>query len=189
MTKVAIVYHSGFGHTEVQAKAVADGAVSVAGTEVILHKADEISASPDVLNDADAIIFGSPTYMGSVSGPFKTFMDATAKIWFGQGWKDKVAGGFTNSGSMSGDKFNTLVQIVTFAAQHGMIWVPQTEMNESAGDDRPNGDPEAINRIGSFLGAMAQSDNAPADQTPPKGDLETARRYGARIAEAAKRWG
>lgn len=189
MTKIAIVYHSGFGHTEVQAKAVAEGAGSVEGAQVALHKADEITKSPEILNDADAIIFGAPTYMGSVSAPFKAFMDATAKIWFGQGWKDKIAGGFTNSGSMSGDKFNSLMQLVTFAAQHSMVWVPLGEMNESAGDDRPNGDPEAVNRIGAFLGAMAQSDNAPADQTPPKGDLETARRYGVRIAKAAQRWG
>jgi multimeric flavodoxin WrbA len=92
-------------------------------------------------------------------------------------WKDKIAAGFTNSGSPSGDKLNTLFQLSVLAAQHGMIWVGQTEVNDGK-----------INRIGSFLGLMAQSDNAPADQTPPPQDLETARRFGARVAKAVLRW-
>ena len=58
----------------------------------------------DLLNDADAIIFGSPTYMGSPSWQFKKFADASSKVWFTRGWQDKVFGGFTNSASLNGDK-------------------------------------------------------------------------------------
>ena len=107
MTKIAVVYHSGYGHTAAQANAVARGAKKVAGAEVLLLTSEE-ALKLELLADADAIIFGSPTYMGSASAQFKTFMDASSKVWFTQDWKDKVAAGFTTSGSQSGDKLSTL---------------------------------------------------------------------------------
>jgi len=188
MKKVAVVYHSGFGHTQMQAKHVYKGADSVEGVEAALFKAEDVTGDPESLNDFDAIIFGAPTYMGSVSAPFKTFMDATSGLWFKQAWKDKLAAGFSNSGSPSGDKFNSLVQLVTFAAQHSMIWVSLGLMNESMKDNVPTGDPKAVNRLGSFLGATAQSDNVPPEQAPPAGDLKTAELLGIRVALATLRW-
>ncbi|MGI0115858.1 flavodoxin family protein [Zooshikella sp. RANM57] len=188
MKKVAVVYHSGFGHTEVQAQAVVKGARSVSGVTSNLFEVTQVTEKPEQLNAYDAIIFGAPTYMGSLSAPFKTFMDASSKVWFNQGWKDKLAAGFTNSGSMSGDKLNSLIQLSTFSAQHGMLWVSLGQMNESSEPGITNGHPEAINRIGSYLGAMAQSDNLPTNQTPPSGDLKTAELLGKRVAEAAIRW-
>jgi len=185
MTKVAVLYHSGFGHTEVQAKHVAKGAGEVEGVTAVLVKAEDATENLDILADADAIIFGSPTYMGSVSAAFKTFMDASSKVWFVQGWKDKVSAGFTNSHSLSGDKLNTLMQLAVFAAQHGMIWVSQGEPNGSP-DGKP-GDPTAINRIGSTLGAMAQSENDSPEVTPPSGDLVTAELLGERVAKITKK--
>lgn len=185
MTKVAVLYHSGYGHTEVQAKAVAKGAAQVDGVEVKLVKAEEATQNLDLVKDADAIIFGSPTYMGSVSAPFKAFMDASSKVWFTQGWKDKIAAGFTNSHSLSGDKLNTLIQLAVFAAQHGMIWVGQAELNQSP--DGQAGKEDAVNRIGSMLGAMAQSENAAPNVTPPSGDLKTAELLGKRVAQVAIR--
>jgi len=186
MTVVAVIYHSGFGHTEVQAKHIGRGAASVSGTVTRLIKVEDIIEDMESLRDVDAMIFGSPTYMGSVSAPFKAFMDASAKIWFAKGWKDKIAAGFTNSHSLSGDKLNTLIQLAVFAAQHGMIWVGQAEANGS-----PDGEPgkaDAINRIGSTLGAMAQSENDAPDVTPPSGDLLTAELLGKRVAESVIRW-
>ena len=123
--KVAVVYHSGYGHTERQAMAVAAGARSVADTEVLLIKVEVAQEEWATLERADAIIFGAPTYMGSASAGFKAFMDATSRAVYAQGlaWKDKVAAGFTNSASRSGDKLATLQQIAVFAAQHGMHWV------------------------------------------------------------------
>ena len=103
-------------------------------------------------------------------------------MWFSQGWKNKVAGGFTNSLSMSGDKLSTLQYFVTYAMQHGMIWVGSA----TPGAQKP-GDVNELNRVGSWVGVMTQSDNAPADVTPPASDLETAKVYGARVAEFAKR--
>ena len=188
MTKVAIVYHSGYGHTEVQANHVQKGADSVDGVSADLIKADDAAGDIDSLKAYDAIIFGAPTYMGSASAGFKAFMDASSKAWMAGDWKDKIAAGFTNSGSLSGDKFNTLVQFVTLAAQHGMIWVSLGAENETAGNDVEPGDPTKMNRVGAYLGAMAQSDNKPPSETPESGDLKTAEHLGKRVSEAAKRW-
>lgn len=182
MTKVAIVYHSGYGHTQKQAEAVAEGARAVAGASVALIPIAEAEARLDELNAADAIVFGSPTYMGSVSGPFKTWMDSTSKVW-GK-WNGKLAAGFTNSASQSGDKLNTLLQISVFAAQHGMLWV---SLGLMPGNNNSKGSVNDLNRLGSFLGAMAQSN---ADQGPEHGpiasDLETAKHLGRRVAETAQ---
>ncbi|MES9968661.1 MAG: NAD(P)H-dependent oxidoreductase, partial [Candidatus Thiodiazotropha sp.] len=97
MTKVAIVYHSGFGHTKLQAEAVHRGAASVSGVEAVLLTTEEAGSDLDSLDDADGIIFGTPTYMGSMSAEMKKFLETAAAKWFTQAWKDKVAGAFTNS--------------------------------------------------------------------------------------------
>ena len=80
-TKVAVVYHSGYGHTKRLAEAVLEGAGSVDSVDVSLVAVEEVHHRWDRLSEADAIIFGAPTYMGSLSGPFKVFMDSTSKIW------------------------------------------------------------------------------------------------------------
>ncbi len=189
MTKTAVVYHSGYGHTEVVAQAVQRGAAQIGDAVLIKVGPDGAIAESDWehLNAADAIIFGAPTYMGSLSGPFKMFMDATSKIWFGGGWKDKIAGGFTNSASFSGDKLSSLIQLAVISAQHGMIWVGQSEMPAQPSVPHQR-DPNSVNRIGSFLGLMTQAENDAPNVTPPAGDLKTAEIYGARVANAAKRW-
>ncbi len=174
---VAVVYHSGYGHTQKQAEAVAEG-VTAGGAQVLLVPVAEAEAQIEALNAADAIVVGSPTYMGSVSGPFKTWMDTTSKVW-GK-WNGKLAAGFTNSASQSGDKLNTLMQLSVFAAQHGMVWV---SLGLMPGNNNSKGSVNDINRLGSFLGAMAQSN---ADEGPDKGpiasDLETAKHLGQRVA-------
>lgn len=184
--KVAVAYHSGYGHTEVLAQAVAAGVENAGATAVTVSVADIDTVNWDALNSADAIIFGSPTYMGSVSGQFKTFMDASSKIWFEGGWKDKLAAGFTNSSSQSGDKLNTLIQLSVYAAQQGMNWI---SLGLMPGNNSSQGNATDLNRIGSYLGAMAQSNaDEGADVTPPQADRDTAQILGARVAAAAKRW-
>lgn len=191
MTNIAVVYHSGYGHTSVLAEAIVRGAVGAGvSSQAIRVDADGSLSDADwaSLDAADAIVFGAPTYMGSVSGPFKMFMDATSKAWFTQKWKNKLAGGFTNSGSMSGDKLNALIQLVVLAAQQGMVWVGQAEVNASSGADVPSGNPDSVNRIGSYLGVMGQSDNVSPDKAPTSGDIKTAELFGKRMAESTKRW-
>ena len=188
MTTVAIVYHSGFGHTTKQADAVrvgVEGAAEVSSFVIAIDVDGNWPATAwDQLQTADAIIFGSPTYMGSVSWQFKKFADASSKPWFGQVWKDKIAAGFTNSASMNGDKHSTLHYMMTLAMQHGMLWVG-TGMRPSNSKAATRND---INFLGSYAGAIAQS---PSDSTPEEGplpgDLETAKLFGKRIAQIAIR--
>ena len=182
MSKIVVVYHSGYGHTVKQAEAVAQGA----NAELIAIDADGniTEAQWNTLDAADAIIFGSPTYMGSVSWQFKKFADATSKAWFTQKWKDKIFGGFTNSASMNGDKHSTLHYFITLAMQHSGIWVGTGLMPSNSKSAQRND----INYVASFAGAMMQTpSDASADEVIP-GDLETARLYGARIAQITGRF-
>ena len=190
-SKIAVVYHSGYGHTEIIANAVGRGAEDAGADAAIIKVGPDGTISDNgwqLLDDADAIIFGAPTYMGSASGPFKMFMDATSKPWFGQKWKDKLAGGFTISGSMSGDKLSTLQQFVVLAAQHSMVWVSQGVATAAVGEVLHQRGENEVNRLGSFIGVMAQAENLGPDVSPPKGDIKSAELYGARIANAATRW-
>ena len=188
---VCVVYHSGYGHTARQAEAVTEGAGSVDGVEAkalsVETLFDPASEGFNDLDAASAIIVGCPTYMGSPSADMKRFMEATSGRWMEQKWADKLAAGFTNSGSQNGDKQNTLVDIATFAAQHGMVWI---NLNIMPGNNNSGGSVDDLNRLGSCLGAMAQSnvDEGP-DKCPSDADLQTARRLGQRVAESAKRWG
>lgn len=186
MISVAIVYHSGYGHTAAVAQAVASGVAEVTGATAHLVPIEEFEAKAALVDQADAIIFGSPTYMGSVSGPFKTFMDSTSGRWMQRSWADKLAAGFTVSASQSGDKLATLQQLSVFAAQHGMVWVG---LGLLPGNNNSNGSVDDLNRLGSFLGAMAQANaDQGADVTPPQSDRKTAAHLGKRVAEAALRW-
>lgn len=183
--RVAIVYHSGFGHTKVLAEAVERGARRVPGTQVALIPVAEAEARAAEIDAADAIVFGAPTYMGSVSAPFKAFMDSSSKAWMGGAWKNKVAAGFTNSGSQNGDKLNSLVQLAIFAMQHGMIWVGLDLM---PGNNSSKGSVEDLNRLGSFMGAMAQSNvDEPPEKAPIESDRRTAEYLGQRVAELTHR--
>jgi NAD(P)H dehydrogenase (quinone) len=134
----------------------------------------------NILNRSQGIILGSPTYMGSLASQFKAFMDKTSELWATRQWKDKVAAGFTNSGSPAGDNLNCLIQLAVFAAQHGMIRVGQSELPEKYAS---GGSPNDANRLGSFLGLATQVTAGQALEQAPSGDLKTAKLFGRRIAE------
>ncbi len=181
MSKIAVVFHSGYGHTQRMAQAVAQGA------EAELLAIDADGNLPDSawtsLNEADAIIMGSPTYMGSVSWQFKKFADASSKAWFTQQWKDKLFAGFTNSATMNGDKHSTLHYLFTLAMQHGGLWVGTGMMSSNAKSAQRND----VNYVGSSSGAMATTpSDASANEMLP-GDLETARLFGKRAKEVVHR--
>jgi NAD(P)H dehydrogenase (quinone) len=181
MARVAVVFHSGYGHTQRMAQAVAEGA---AGELVAIDADGNLPPGAwEQLKAADAIIFGSPTYMGSVSWQFKKFADASSKPWYAQEWKDKVAAGFTNSAGMSGDKQGTLLTLFTLAMQHSMIWVSQGLMPSNTKAARR----DDINFLVSYSGAIAQSPSDGGAGDMSRGDLETARLFGARVADIARR--
>jgi NAD(P)H dehydrogenase (quinone) len=185
---VAIVYHSGYGHTQRQAEAVREGVGLVPGAEALLLSIGEAQSRWDDLAAAEAIIFGAPTYVGSVSAAFKGFQEASSHLVMTQGlkWKDKIAAGFTNSGSRSGDKLATLIQLALFAAQHGMHWV---NLALPPANHSSTGSENERNRLGFWLGASAQSnvDQGP-DIAPPEADLATARHLGRRVAEVTQQF-
>ncbi len=205
-TRVVVAYHTGYGKTGSLARAVARGAASVEGVSVDIV---DVTALDDVgwaaLDAADAIIFGSPTYFGSLSAGMKGFLESTVDRWIdGPRWKDKLAAGFTNSKTMSGDKLNTLFDLAAFAAQHGMIWVgldlyPGWHTADPAGSNvrtLPAAAPQMndvgvdgstdLNRLGSWFGVMSQanSDEGP-DVAPPASDLATGEHLGRRVAQTA----
>lgn len=182
MTNVVVVYHSGYGHTQRMAQSVAQGAHA----ELIAIDADGNlpEGGWEALAAADAIIMGSPTYMGSVSWQFKKFADASSKPWFSQQWKDKLAAGFTNSAGMNGDKQATLNTLFTLAMQHGMIWVSQGLMPSNTKGAQRND----VNYLVSYSGAIAQSPSDAGANDMLPGDLETARLFGERVAAVAARF-
>jgi len=185
MSTVSIVFFTGSGHTAKLAEAIHKGATSVDGVQANLiaisgdditkgrYKNDAVFAQLDA---SDALIFGSPTYMGGPAAQFKAFADATGERWFRSAWRDKLASGFTVSNSPSGDKSGTLQYFHTLAMQHGMFWVGLGELPM-----QPNG----INRLGSFGGAMAQAGFDSPEVAPNAEDKLTGELLGKRVAQFA----
>ena len=178
-TSVVVAFHSGFGHTATLADAVATGAQQ-AGARVTVIAVDAITdADWDTLDDADGIIFGSATYMGNVSAGFQAFAERTGRRCLEGTWRDKVAGGFTNSGAKAGDKLQSLVSLAVFAAQHHMHWV---NLGLGAGWNSATGSERDLNRLGFWLGAGAATDvDVNPDQVHPA-DIATCRHLGERVA-------
>jgi multimeric flavodoxin WrbA len=180
---VAVVYHSGFGHTARLAQYVEEGAADVPGTTTVLISVDGMEDSHwEALDAADAIVFGSPTYMGSASPAFHTFAYESGKRWVEQAWQGKIAAGFTNSSAKGGDKAHTLHYFTLLAAQHGMHWVnlglmPGWNYSHKSEDD--------LNRLGVWLGATSQSNNDQGADEMTKSDLRTGAHLGKRVAETA----
>lgn len=179
---IYVVYFSGYGHAKRVAETVA------AGAKAKLISIDNEGNVPDSVWDdlekSDAIIFGAPTYMGSAPWQFKKFADASSKAWFTRAWQDKVFGGFTVSASLNGDKQVTLISMQTLASQHGGIWVslglPPSNTSQSSRQD--------INNLGGSVGLLVQGPSDAGAEAIPEGDIETARKYGERIASITSRF-
>lgn len=190
--RIAVIYCSKFGHTKLQAEAIARGVAKVPGAEAVLMTSVEAAANLQELDHVHGMIFGSPTYMGSIASEMKSFFEASVSRWTSRAWQDKIAGGFSNSSNFSGDKLNTMNSLLIFAMQMGMIWV---SLNQIPGSNDPDGSktingpgPEAINRNSGSIGPMASSFNMRSPDTPPKGDIRTAELYGERVAAVTARF-
>lgn len=181
MTKTVVVYYSGYGHTKRVAEYVRDGAD---GTLLAIDAEGNLPEGGwELLAAADAIIFGTPTYMGNAAWQFKKFADTSSKVWFTRGWQDKVFGGFTNSASFNGDKAVTMIALQTLASQHGGIWVSLGLMPaNSKAAQRTD-----INNLGGSVGVLVQSPADASTDEIPQGDLDTAKAYGQRVASIAAR--
>lgn len=157
MAKIGLVY---FTNTDVTGKLCTEVkqrlealncavvAHRISGSEIIQGRFKSQNLF-DALFDCDAIIFGSPTYMGSVAAQFKAFADATSDFWQEQKWAGKLAAGITSGTAYNGDQASTLGYMQLLASQHGMLWVSL---------DAPfNDEIKGVNRLGCHLGVTAQS--------------------------------
>jgi len=184
MSRIAIVYFSNSGVTGQLADAIASGAKQEPGITVFEHKVEgheilegrfENVALFEQLKLCDAIIFGSPTYMGSVSAQFKAFADASSDYWQNQAWSDKVSAGFTSGTALNGEQSSTLQYMATLASQHGMFWV---NIDASYGTEN-----STLNRLGCQLGVVSHTTNNVAHDV----DLATAKHLGRRVAKLTLR--
>lgn len=189
MPTISIVYFSGSGTTDSVAKLIAAGVESSEQAHCYLLRISpkhivngrwKHLETLETLAASDGIIFGSPTYMGSVASPFKAFMETTSELWSAQVWKNRMAAGFTCCSSPAGDNLSSLIQLAVFAAQHGMIWIGQSEL---PGKYASGGSPDDANRLGSFLGLATQVTTGKSLEQAPSGDRKTAMLFGQRIAE------
>ena len=186
MNQLAVIHHSAHGHTRHIAEHIVAGARTVPDTEVTLLRAEDLTNQPDTLTTFDGFILGSPTYLGGVSGPFKSFMDATGRLWRTQALRGKLAAGFTVSSLPAGDKQSTLMSMFVFSMQHGMLWAGNAVL-----PGQRSGVPaeQALNRLGSWTGLMAQAGPQSAADAFPPGDLASARLFGAQFARSVHRVG
>lgn len=179
MKKAAIIYYSKANHTVKIANHLAAG-IQSSNMQSLLYTPEEATSHIDELEEMDAIIFGSPTYFGSMAAELKGFMDSTGEVWQKKKWRNKIAAGFTNSSTLSGDKLNVLMQMAVFALQHGMIWVGLDLQGGEKIED------QALNRLGSWTGLMSQSDFSSSEIS--KSDALTAEYFGRRIASIVNKF-
>jgi NAD(P)H dehydrogenase (quinone) len=140
MTKILVLYYSMYGHIEIMAQAVAEGARSVSGTDVIIKRVpDTMSpevakkygakldqeapiASPDELPEYDAIIFGTPTRFGNMAGQMRNFLDQTGSLWVKGALIGKVGSVFASTGTGGGNE-STILTFIPTLLHHGFIYV------------------------------------------------------------------
>ena len=181
--RVAVAYHSGFGHTATLAAAVAAGARDT-GAEVVMIAVDAITDDGwQELDESDAVVFGCPTYMGNVSAGFQAFAEKTGRRCINGTWQNKIAAGFTNSGAKSGDKLQTLMSLAVFAAQHHMLWV---SLGLPPGWNSSTGSDQDLNRLGFWLGAAAATDVDAGPEHVHSADVATCRHLGARVSAVCR---
>jgi NAD(P)H dehydrogenase (quinone) len=141
MKKVLVLYYSMYGHIERMAEAVAEGARSVADTEVTIKRVPELVpaevlaksggktdqaapvATPAELADYDAIIFGTPTRFGNMAAQMRNFLDQTGGLWAKGALTGKPASVFTSTATGGGNE-TTITSFWATLAHHGMTILP-----------------------------------------------------------------
>lgn len=197
MAKVLVLYYSMYGHIETMAKAVADGARSVAGTEVAIKRVPELMpeeaarkagakldqeaplATVDELANYDAIIFGTPTRFGNMAAQMRNFLDQTGRLWMSGGLIGKVGSVFTSSATQHGGQETTIISFHTTLLHQGMIIVGlpyscQEQMNMS---EITGGSPYGASTLAGGDGKRQPSEN----------ELKMARFQGSHVAGIAKK--
>ena len=197
MAKVLILYYSMYGHIETMANAVAEGARSVAGTEVTIKRVPELMseeaarkagakldqvapiATVDELPGYDAIIFGTPTRFGNMCAQMRNFLDQTGGLWLKGTLIGKVGSVFTSTATQHGGQETTITSFHSTLLHHGMILVGvpyscQEIMNMS---EITGGSPYGASTLAGGDGSRQPSEN----------ELKVARFQGSHVAQVAKK--
>jgi NAD(P)H dehydrogenase (quinone) len=197
MAKVLVLYYSMYGHVETLAKAVAEGAGSVVGTDVTLKRVPDLMteeaarkagakvdqaaaiATVEELADYDAIIFGTPTRFGNMCAQMRNFLDRTGGLWAGGKLVGKVGSVFVSTGTQHGGQETTITSFHTTLFHHGMIVVGV-----------PYACPELMN-MGEITGGTPYGATtlagADGSRQPSANELKIARFQGAHVAQVAKK--
>ncbi|MCO4092247.1 MAG: NAD(P)H:quinone oxidoreductase [Sphingorhabdus sp.] len=195
MTKVLVLYYSSYGHIEVMAEAVAEGARSVSGTTVDIKRVPELVpeevaaaahikvnqaapiATPDELANYDAIIFGTPTRFGNMAAQMRNFLDQTGGLWFANALVGKVGSVFCSTASQHGGQETTITSFHTTLLHHGMVIVglPYTFKGNSEMNEISGGTPYGATTLAGNDGSRMPSDN----------ELAGARFQGNHVAQIA----
>jgi NAD(P)H dehydrogenase (quinone) len=197
MTKILVLFHSIYGHVERMAQAEADGAAEVDGAQVVLKRVPETMsdealrqmggqtgstvpvATPGELADYDAIIFGTPTRFGNMSGQMRTFLDQTGGLWMSGALIGKVGSVFTSSATQHGGQESTILSFHPTLLHQGMVIVglPYSEQRQMGLDEIKGGSPYGASTI-----AGGQGERQPSEQ-----ELGMARSQGRHVATVAAR--
>ncbi len=197
MSRVLVLYYSMYGHIETMAGAIAEGARSVAGTQVDLKRVPDLvpedvarkagakldQAAPiatvDDLANYDAVIFGTPTRFGNMCAQMRNFLDQTGGLWLKGTLIGKVGSVFTSTATQHGGQETTITSFHTTLLHHGMIivGVPYScqellQMNEISG--------------GSPYGASTLA-GGDGSRQPSAIDLAIARFQGRHVAEITRK--
>nr|WP_320048917.1 NAD(P)H:quinone oxidoreductase [uncultured Desulfuromonas sp.] len=200
-TKIKIIFYSTYGHVYQMAKAVAEGASGVVDTEVTLYRVAELMddatveriggaetqkavadipvATPDILEDADAIIFGTPTRFGNMAAQMRNFLDQTGGLWAKGALIGKVGSVFASTGTQHGGQETTITSFHTTLFHHGMlvVGVPYSEPGLVNMDEITGGTPYGATTLAGSDGSRQPSEN----------ELTIARFQGKHVAEIAKK--
>lgn len=195
MSKVLVLYYSSYGHIETMAKAVAEGAASVAGTEVVVKRVPELIpeevakrsgikleqdaavATVDELPNYDAIIFGTPTRFGMMASQMRNFLDQTGGLWAKGALIGKVGSVFVSTATQHGGQEATLLSFHTTLLHHGMViaGLPYSFGGQTRLDEVTGGSPYGATTIAGGDGSRQPSEN----------ELAGARFQGAHVARLA----
>ncbi|HUE90534.1 NAD(P)H:quinone oxidoreductase [Pseudomonas sp.] len=196
MAKILVLYHSMYGHIETMANKIAEGARSVPGAEVVVKRVPETmspeafaaaggktnqsapEAQPSELENFDAIIFGTPTRFGNMSGQMRNFLDRTGGLWAKGALAGKVASVFTSTGTGGGQEM-TIASTWTTLAHHGMIIVPIGYTTPALFD---------ISKVGGGTPYGASTiAGGDGSRQPDDRELEIARHQGEHVARIASK--
>jgi NAD(P)H dehydrogenase (quinone) len=199
--KVLIVYYSMYGHINRMAEAIAEGAKTINGAEVVLRRVPETLpqevlvkmgaveaqkkfenvpiATVEELASADAIIFGTPTRFGNMCGQMRQFLDATGGLWAKGALVGKVGSVFTSSATQHGGQESTLLSFHITLLHHGFVIVglPYSFQGQMRNDEITGGSPYGASTIAGTQG----------ERTPTENELQAARFQGAHVATIASK--